>query len=59
MCVQKSCVVGVYICTLYVYSPLFTSGAGETTDNGENNAILSQKVYGELVILMSLVRSRA
>ena len=54
----------MYICTLYVYSPLFTSGAGETTDNGENNAILSQnenilyqKVYGELVILMSLVRT--
>ena len=56
MCVLRKLVwwVCIYICTLYVYSPLFTSGAGETTDNGENNAILSQKVYGELVILMSL-----
>ena len=48
-----------WVCTsvhcMYVYSPLFTSGAEETTDNGEN--ILYQKVYGELVILMSLVRT--
>ena len=52
----------IYISTLYVHSPLLTSGAsqsgtGTVTDNGGNDVIVSQKVYGELVIIMSFVRA--
>ena len=54
VCVDKAWVVGVCISALYVYGPPLTSGADDNTDSGGNDAILSQNVYGELVILMSL-----
>ena len=63
VCVCVSEGVGGWVCTSVhcVYSPLLTSGAlqSETrtgTDSGGSDIILSQKVYGELVVLMSLVR---
>ena len=52
-----------WVCTsvhcTYVYSPLLTSaasqsGTGTEIDYGGNDAILSQKVYSELIILVSL-----
>ena len=69
MCVQKACVGGLVhvihmydVCTsvCYVYRPLLTLGPSqngtETDDFCGNNDILSQNVYGELAICMSLVR---
>ena len=61
MCVQKACVVHVYI-SMCVCGPLFTSGASQSetwtwTDSGGSDVILSQMVYGELVIFASLVRN--
>ena len=55
-------VVGAYISTLCVSGPLPTSGASQSgtgtgTDNGGSDVILSQMVYGELVIFISLVRN--
>ena len=51
----------MYVSTLCVCGSLFTSGASQNgtrtaTGNSGNDIILSQKVYGELVILMSFVR---
>ena len=57
-CVGENACVGVdvYICAMYSIHPLVTSTpAGSPQSNGANEAILSQKVYGELVFLMSLV----
>ena len=58
MCVQKAFVV---VCTS-VSGPLLTSGASQSgtgagTDSGGSDLILSQMVYGELVIFTSLVRN--
>ena len=62
MCVcvgENACVgVDVYISAMYSIHPLVTSTpAGSPQKDGANEDILSQKVYGELVILMSLVRN--
>ena len=52
---------GVYI-SMSVCGPLLTSGASQSgtgagTDSGGSDVMLSQMVYGELVIFTSLVRN--
>ena len=53
--------VDVYISTVYSFtsSTLTSTPAVAPQSDGSSTIILSQKVYGELVILMSLVRTRA
>ena len=48
--------VDVYSSTVYYIRPLVTSTPADSSQsNGANEAILSQKVYGELSIFMSVV----
>ena len=59
-CVSESACVGVdvYIGAMYSIHPLVTcTPADSPQSNGAIEAILSQKVYGELALLMSLVRN--
>ena len=48
----------MYISTTYTFPPLVTSTLADSSQSdGADEATLSQKVYGELVILVSLVRN--
>ena len=58
MCVLRGWCGGVYI-SMCVCGPLLTSGASQSgtgtgTDSGGSDVILSQMVYGELVICFLL-----
>lgn len=53
---ESACVrVDVYICTVYSIPSLLTSLLTDSSQKVGASVTLSQKVYGELVILMSLV----
>ena len=53
---MSACVgVDVFIGTVYSIPPLLSSSLPDSPQS--DDSVLSQKVYGELVVLMSLVRN--